>query len=51
MWPSVYLLDKRGYLRYFWPGELKWQGAKGDQWMRERIEELLAEPAAASSSD
>jgi peroxiredoxin len=47
MWPSVYLVDKRGYLRYFWPGELKWQGATGDQWMRERIEELLAEPAAA----
>jgi len=44
MWPSVYLVDKRGYLRHFWPGELKWQGATGDQWMRERIEELLAEP-------
>ena len=46
MWPSVYLVDKRGYLRHFWPGELKWQGATGDQWMRERIEELLAEPAS-----
>lgn len=46
MWPSVYLIDKRGYLRHFWPGELKWQGAKGDEWMRERIEELLAEPAS-----
>ena len=51
MWPSVYLVDKRGYLRYFWPGELKWQGATGDQWMRERIEELLADPAAASAHD
>ena len=51
MWPSVYLVDKRGDLRYFWPGELKWQGATGDQWMRERIEELLAEPAAARSND
>lgn len=46
MWPSVYAIDKRGYLRYFWPGELKWQGATGDVWMREKIEELLAEPAA-----
>ncbi|MFM8634163.1 MAG: redoxin domain-containing protein, partial [Planctomycetia bacterium] len=46
MWPSVYLIDKRGYLRQFWPGELKWQGATGDVWMRERIEDLLAEPAA-----
>lgn len=51
MWPSVYLVDKRGYLRYFWPGELKWKGATGDQWMREHIEELLAESAAARSSD
>jgi peroxiredoxin len=41
MWPSVYLIDRRGYLRYFWPGELKWQGATGDRWMQERIEELL----------
>ena len=46
MWPSVYLIDKRGYLRHFWPGELKWQGATGDVWMREKIEQLLAEPAA-----
>ena len=51
MWPSVYLVDKRGYLRYFWPGELKWKGATGDQWMRERIEELLAESAVASAND
>lgn len=46
MWPSVYLIDKRGYLRHFWPGELKWQGATGDVWMREKIEELLTDPAA-----
>jgi len=51
MWPSVYLVDTRGYLRHFWPGELKWQGATGDQWIRERIEALLAEPAAASAND
>lgn len=44
MWPSVYLVDKRGYLRYFWPGELKWAGATGDEWMRARIDELIAEP-------
>jgi peroxiredoxin len=43
MWPSVYVLDKRGYLRHFWPGELKWQGATGDEYLRERIEELLKE--------
>jgi thiol-disulfide isomerase/thioredoxin len=43
MWPSVYVLDKRGYMRTFWAGELKWQGATGDQQMRETIERLLAE--------
>ncbi|MFM1902477.1 MAG: Thiol-disulfide oxidoreductase YkuV, partial [Planctomycetota bacterium] len=43
MWPSVYLIDKRGRLRFFWPGELRWQGATGDAWMAERIEELLRE--------
>lgn len=46
MWPSVYLIDKRGYLRHFWPGELKWKGATGDTWMQDRIADLLAEPAA-----
>ena len=43
MWPSVYLIDKRGYLRHFWPGELNWQGAKGEEYMRQQIESLIAE--------
>jgi peroxiredoxin len=45
MWPSVYLIDKQGYLREFWPGELKWQGNDGEKHMREKIEQLLAENA------
>jgi peroxiredoxin len=44
MWPSVYLIDKRGYVRQFWPGELNWQGNNGEKHMREWIERLLAEP-------
>lgn len=44
MWPSVYLIDKQGYLRDFWPGELKWQGRDGEKYMRERIKGVLAEP-------
>ena len=44
MWPSVYLIDKRGYLRHFWPGELNWQGAEGEKFMREQVENLLGEP-------
>jgi peroxiredoxin len=42
VWPSVYLIDKSGFVRYWWHGELNWQGAKGDQWMRSRMAELLA---------
>ncbi len=43
MWPSVYLIDKRGDVRYWWYGELKWQGSDGEAILRERIDELLAE--------
>lgn len=43
MWPSVYLVDKKGYIRYWWYGELNWRGAQGEPIMRARIEELLAE--------
>ena len=43
MWPSVYLIDKSGYVRYWWFGELKWQGNDGEKILRQRIEELLAE--------
>ena len=43
MWPSVYLIDKNGYVRYWWYGELKWQGNDGEKILRQRIEELIAE--------
>jgi hypothetical protein len=42
-WPTVYLIDKKGNVRYRWDGELNYQGAKGEPIMRKRIEELLAE--------
>jgi predicted transcriptional regulator len=42
-WPSVYLIDKRGNVRYRWDGELNWKGVKGEKLVRERIEQLLAE--------
>jgi peroxiredoxin len=44
VWPSVYLIDKRGFVRYWWYGEMKWQGTEGEKWMRSRIQQLLAEP-------
>jgi peroxiredoxin len=43
MWPSVYILDRRGYVRDFWAGELRWQGATGDASLRKTIESLVAE--------
>ncbi len=45
LWPSVYLVDRRGQVRYWWYGELTWQGAHGDEVARKRIIELLAEKA------
>jgi hypothetical protein len=43
MWPSVYLIDRHGHVRYWWYGELNWEGAEGEKYLRQRIEELLAE--------
>ncbi|HBJ35310.1 MAG TPA: thioredoxin [Planctomycetaceae bacterium] len=43
MWPTVYLVDKEGYIRTWWQGEMNWQGAKGEQTMRDHIKKLLAE--------
>jgi thiol-disulfide isomerase/thioredoxin len=43
MWPSVYLIDRRGNVRAWWYGELNWQGARGEEKMRKQIEELLSE--------
>lgn len=43
IWPSVYLIDRRGFVRYWWYGELNWQDARGEPWMRDRISQLLAE--------
>ena len=43
MWPSVYLIDKNGNVRYWWYGELNWKGAGRQKFMAQKIEELLAE--------
>ncbi len=43
MWPTVYLIDKQGFIRRWWQGEMNWQGTPGEKQMRQTIEQLLAE--------
>jgi thiol-disulfide isomerase/thioredoxin len=43
VWPSIYLIDKNGFVRYWWYGELNWQGAESEKYLRARIEDLLEE--------
>jgi len=43
MWPTVYLIDKKGYIRFWWQGELNWQGATTDKKVEAVIDELLKE--------
>ncbi|MFN7730543.1 MAG: redoxin domain-containing protein [Pirellula sp.] len=43
MWPTVYVVDKRGYIRSWWQGELNWQGATGDRSIETLVDQLLAE--------
>jgi peroxiredoxin len=46
IWPSVYIVDREGRVRYWWYGELDWQGAGNQKVARRQIEELLAESSA-----
>ncbi len=43
MWPTVYVVDKRGYIRSWWQGELNWQGATGDKSIEKLVDQLLVE--------
>ena len=42
-WPCTYLIDKKGNVRYRWDGELNFNGVKGHETMRKKIEILLGE--------
>jgi len=43
MWPTVYVVDKNGYIRHWWQGELNWQGATADKTIEDIVDGLLAE--------
>ncbi len=42
-WPSVYLIDKKGQVRFRWEGELDGGKIKGEDLIRRKIDDLLAE--------
>lgn len=42
-WPTVYLIDKRGHVRYRWEGELEFEKAGGEQIMAQLVNQLLQE--------
>ncbi len=44
-WPAVYLIDRRGRVRYRWIGELEYAGAGGGAKLADRVEALLRERA------
>ena len=50
-WPSIYLIDKQGFVRYRWDGELGWKGAKGKAIMEKKIDELLAEESSTAAKN
>ncbi len=45
MWPTVYVIDKKGYIRFWWQGELNWQGATTDKKVEAVVAQLLKEDA------
>lgn len=51
IWPSVYIIDKQGHLRYWWYGELDWEGAGNQKTARRQIEQLMAEPAPTPATN
>lgn len=43
MWPTVYVIDKNGYIRFWYQGELNWEGATVDKTIEKLVDELLEE--------
>ena len=43
-WPTVYLIDRQGKIRFRWIGELNYGNKQGEARMAQLVEELLKEP-------
>jgi peroxiredoxin len=43
VWPTVYVVDKQGIVRYGWEGELSYKGAPGEEKVRTLVDALLLE--------
>ena len=43
-WPTVYLIDRKGKVRFRWIGELNYGGKQGEASMAKLVEDLLREP-------
>ncbi len=42
-WPTVYVVDRKGVVRYGWEGELNFNGQKGEETVRNKIDAFLLE--------
>ena len=42
-WPTVYVVDRCGIVRYGWEGELRYKGAAGEAMIRKLVDSLLLE--------
>jgi peroxiredoxin len=42
-WPTVYVVDRRGIVRYGWEGELSYKGAAGEETVQKLVDALLLE--------
>ncbi len=50
IWPGIYLIDKNGFVRYWWYGELNFQGAESEKLLRKKIQQLINEPFAVEQT-
>ena len=48
MWPTIYVIDKQGYIRYLWQGELNWEGATHDKTVHDLLVKLVHEDTDAA---